>query len=123
MLLFILVVLSIVIVARSFAHRENPSERLVREVTVAVQNNDMTPVAKDFNALTREKLTRASVGRLSDQLAPLGKVKSVVETTPKDAEPRHHTFVVHFEKADWTARMVLDEDGKIAGFDLRPHAT
>ena len=116
----ILLVLAIAFAVRACAHHENANERLVRQITVAVQSNDMTPVAKEFNAITREKLTRASVGRLSDQLAPLGKIKSVEETTPKDASPRHHTFTVHFEKADWRSHLVLDEDGKVAAFDLRP---
>ena len=116
-------VLLVVIVFSFCSHRENANEKLVGRVTEAVQRNDMTPVAKDFNAIQREQLTRGSVGRLSDQIAPLGKVKSVKETTPKDAAPRHHTFVVHFEKADWNAFMALDEDGKITSFYLRPKKT
>ena len=123
-LVWLIVAVLLVVIAFSFCtHRENPNEKLVRQVTEAVQRNDMSPVAKDFNAIQREQLTRGSVGRLSDQVAPLGKVKGVNETTPKDAAPRHHTFVVHFEKADWNAYMALDEDGKITSFYLRPPKT
>ncbi|MBV8602178.1 MAG: hypothetical protein JO359_11495 [Candidatus Eremiobacteraeota bacterium] len=112
--------LVVIIVFSFFTHRPNAHEKLFASVTEAVQRNDMSPVAKDFNAIQREQLTRASVGRLSDQLVPLGKLKNVKETTPKDAAPRHYTFDVQFEKATWKGFMILDEDGKITGFRLKP---
>jgi hypothetical protein len=113
-LIWIFAAVLLVIIVLSFtAHRPNSNEKLVAQVTEAVQRNDMAPVAKDFNAVTRDQLTRASVGRLSDQIAPLGKVKRVDETTPKDGPAKRHTFVVHFDKADWNAVMVLDSEGKI----------
>ncbi|MBV8074008.1 MAG: hypothetical protein JO140_01175 [Candidatus Eremiobacteraeota bacterium] len=116
-----LVALLVAIIVFSFlTHRENAHEKLFARVTEAVQRNDMSPVAKDFNAVQREQLTRGSVGRLSDQLAPLGKLKNVRETTPKDASARHFTFDVAFEKATWKGFMILDEDGKITSFYLRP---
>lgn len=116
--LLIALFLVVVIVFSLCSHRENANEKLVHRVIEAVQRNDMTPVAKDFNALTRAKFTRASVGRFSDQIAPLGSVKRVQETTPKDAPPERHTFVVHFEKGDRNAIIVLDQDGKISGFRM-----
>ena len=114
------IVLAVVIIFSFFSHRMNGHEKLVGSIVESIQRNDMTPVAKDFNAIQREQLTRASVGRLSDQLAPLGKLKNIRETTPKEASPRHYTFDVQFEKATWIARMALDEDGKITAFYLRP---
>ena len=52
---------------------ENANEKLAGRVTAAIIANDITPVQGDFNALIRPKLTRASVGKLSDQVAPYGK--------------------------------------------------
>ena len=116
MVLLIALFLVVVIAFSLCAHRENSYEKLTHRVIEAVQRNDMAPVANDFNALTRAKLTRTSVARFSDQLAPLGKLKSVQENTPKDAAAGRHTFALHFEKGDRTATMVLDQDGKIAAF-------
>lgn len=112
--------LLLVIVFSFFVHRPSQNEKLVAHVLIAVQHNDMTPVAKDFNAVTREKLTRASVGRYSDMLAPLGALKNVIENTPKDAPGRRHTFLAKFDKGSMDVAMVLDEDGKITGFRFLP---
>lgn len=95
---------------------ENSAEKLAASVTQAVVNNDIAPVAQDFNALTRPHLTRGAVGRLSDQLNALGKFEKIHETTPKDASGGRHTFDVVFDKATWHEEMTLDEDGKIASF-------
>lgn len=95
---------------------ENANEKLADRVTAAVVSNDMRPVEKDFNALTRPKLTRGAVGRLSDQLNALGKFDRTHETTPKDVTGGHHTFDAVFEKATWHEDLTLDEDGKIAAF-------
>jgi hypothetical protein len=94
----------------------NANEKLADRVTEAIVNNDIRPVEKDFNALTRPKLTRAAVGRLSDQLNALGKFHRTHETTPKGAPAGRHTFDAIFDKATWHEDMVLDEDGKIAAF-------
>jgi hypothetical protein len=120
--LLVVLVLVLVIIFSFAAHRENANEKLVGRIVESVQRNDMSPIAKEFNAVTREQLTRGSVGRLSDQIAPFGKVKRVEETTPKDSPPRRHTFIVHFEKGDWNAIMILDSEGKVTGFHLTPVA-
>jgi hypothetical protein len=95
---------------------ENANEKLADRVTAAIVNNDVQPVEKDFNALTRPKLTRGSVGRLSDQLNALGKFDRTHETTPTDMTGGRHTFDAVFEKATWHEDLMLDEDGKIAAF-------
>lgn len=109
----------ILVIAISLATRhESRRERLVSRIVVAVQHNDMTPVATDFDAQARQSMTHEKVGHLADLLAPMGKLKSVDETTPKDAGSRH-TYVVHFEKGDWEAIVPLDIDGKAEGFFMR----
>lgn len=95
---------------------ENANEKLADSVTQAIVNNDMRPVEQDFNALTRPRLTRGAVGRLSDQLNALGKFERTHETTPPNQKDGRHTFDAIFEKATWREDMALDEDGKIAAF-------
>jgi hypothetical protein len=97
---------------------QNADEKLADRVTQAIVDNDVKPVEQDFNALTRPKLTRGAVGRLSDMLNALGKFQRTHETTPKDAPAGVHTFDAVFDKATWHEDMTLDEDGKIATFHI-----
>lgn len=108
--------LVLVLVLAACGGGENANEKLADRVTQAIVNNDITPVEKDFNALTRPRLTHGAVGRLSDQLNELGKFDRTHETTPKDVSNGRHTFDAVFEKATWHEEMTLDEDGKIASF-------
>jgi hypothetical protein len=104
-----------------FRPHSSGSEQLATRVTVAIQNNNMAPVEKEFNALNRPELeNHARVGRLSDQVVALGKLESVKEDTPKDAPAGHHHFVVKFEKATWAEDMTIDGDGKIGTFNIHP---
>lgn len=114
-------VLFILLFVRLCSGGESKYEKMVRAVTEAVQKNDMTPVDKDFNPIVRVKLTRVSVAQLSDEIAPLGKIKHVQETSPKEeADKGHHTFVIHFDKGDREARMGLDSEGRIDVFRIAP---
>jgi hypothetical protein len=100
---------------------ENPSEKLADRVTAAIVANDMRPVQQDFNATIRPQLrNRAKVGKLSDDLAPLGKFKRTKETTPAGTPKNTHYLTAQFEHGTYDEKMVLDEDGKISAFDLRP---
>ncbi len=101
---------------------ENANEKLASRVTAAIVANDIAPVAGEFNAMIRPKLTRASVGKLSDQVAPYGKLQSVKETTPSGAGTGQHTFTAQFEKGSWDEKMTLDADGKISSFYMQPVA-
>lgn len=94
--------------------RENANEKLADEVTRAVQANDVSPVEKNFNALVRPKMTHASVGRLADQLAPLGKLKRNHEVAANGQPATHHEFNAEFDKGSAHESMDLDADGKIA---------
>jgi len=97
---------------------ENPNEKLADSITRAVQANDMTPVERSFNALVRPKLTHAAIGRLADELAPLGKLKRTRETTPSGAPAGRHSFTAAFEKGTASEDLELDEDGKVAGWHV-----
>lgn len=116
---FIIAVLLVAIVISVTTHHASKQERLVTRIITAVQRNDMTPVASEFDAQARESMTHAKVGHLADLLAPMGTLKSVDETTPKDAAPRDHEYLAHFEKGDWQVKMPVDIDGKAEGFYMR----
>jgi hypothetical protein len=117
-LIVIVLVLWAILVPRS-----NPREQLATRVTIAIVNNDMRPVEKEFNAVVRPKLeNRAKVGQLSQDLTELGKLKKIKEDTPSGAEPRYHHFQAQFEKGTWEEDMTFDADGKIASFHVHAPA-
>jgi hypothetical protein len=99
----------------------NHVEQLASDVTKAIVANDMRPVAPDFNAIPRAKLSdRGYVGHLSDELNALGAFKGVKEDTPSSAPQGIHHLSVTFDKATWQEELELDSDGKIAHFKVYP---
>jgi hypothetical protein len=114
----VIAVIVFVIVYSATRHRETPREQLVTRVIQAVQHDNMSPVRNDFDTPARDSMTYEKVGHLADLLAPMGKLKSVTETTPKGSGSRH-TYIAHFEKGDWEVIMPLDSNGKAEGFYMR----
>jgi hypothetical protein len=117
--LLILVVVVVVLflgVRHLFRHHENTYERLAQDVTMALQRDDVEAVKKYQNAETATLINRGIVGRAADTLAPLGKLKSVKETTAADAPAREHEFNVAFDKGTVHERLKLDPDNKIVLF-------
>jgi hypothetical protein len=100
---------------------ESPAEKLADRVTRAIVANDMGPVAPEFNAIVRPTLMeRERVGRLSDQLVPLGTFTRTQEDTPAGAPAGVHRFVAEFERGTRIEDLKLDADGKISAFQIRP---
>jgi hypothetical protein len=98
----------------------NRNEVLALRVTEAIIHNDMSPVAGDFNAATRVKLSnRVTVARLSDDLNQLGKLQRLKEDTPSTSAAGYHHFQAQFEKATWVEDMTYDSEGKILAFHVR----
>jgi len=113
-----LIVIALVLWAILRPHA-NPNEQLATRVTVAIVNNDMRPVEKDFNAEARGQLeNRARVGRLSQDLNELGKLKAIKEDTQQGAAAGAHHFQAQFEKGTWEEDLTFDADGKIAHFHV-----
>jgi len=110
-------VLVLVIAVSWGMHRGSSDENLVARVVEAVQHNDVTPVQEYFDATAQASMTHERVGRLSDLLAPMGKLKSVDQIDSKDRSAKQ--YVVHFERGDWQATMPLDAQGKATGFAMR----
>jgi len=112
-----IVVVLIVLAFRALFFHENKYEKLASEITVALQNNDLATVEKYQNAETATMVNHGVVGRASDVLAPLGKIKRVKEITPAGAPARGHEFTVTFEKGVVDEKMRLDPDDKVVSFN------
>jgi hypothetical protein len=122
-ILLIAVVLLIVIgLARGiFGHHESAYEKIAREMTVALQNNDLAGVQKFQNAETKTLVTHTVVGRDADAFAPLGKLKDVRETSA-DNTRRIHQFDATFERGVVHETIRFDPENKVVGFKYEPAA-
>ncbi|MGD0474858.1 MAG: hypothetical protein ABSB70_16810 [Candidatus Velthaea sp.] len=118
-LLIVLVVVLVVFEALKlmFGHHENKFEKLAYNVTAALQNNNLDEVKKYQNAETATMINRGIVGRAADRLAPLGKIKTVKETTPSGSPDQIHEFTVAFDKGTVHEKMKVDPELKIVHFE------
>jgi hypothetical protein len=116
----VIAVLAILVLIKIFKPHENRYEKLAYDVTIALQNNDVDSVKKYQNAETATLVTRGIVGRAADRLAPLGKLKSVKETTPSGSPDRVHEFDVAFDKGRVHEKIKVDPDFKIVRFEYDP---
>lgn len=118
-LLTVITLLIIFGVGRSiFGHHDTPYETIAREMTVALQNNDLAGVEKFQNAETATQVTHAIVGRDADAFAPLGKLQRVRETPvpPEESSRRVHEFDATFDKGVVHETIRFDPDNKVVGF-------
>jgi hypothetical protein len=90
-------------------------EAIARDVTIALQHDDLATVDKYQNAETAAQLDHARVGRAADALAPLGDLKSVKET---DAVPDRRIYDFDLTFADGTLheKIMFDPQNKIVAF-------
>ena len=108
----------------AFSHHANRYESVADDVTKAIVNNDMTPVAQDFNAIRRSELAdRARVGKLSDMVIALGAFKGSTEITPAGSASGFHEFTETFASGTLDEKYELDSDGKIVRFHIGPKPT
>ena len=124
--LLVPIVVAVVVIfsAGKLLHHENRYEKLATDVTKAIAANDMRPVAHEFNAITRAKLSdRGKVGQLSDFVNADGALKSMKEDTPGGSAAGYHHFIATFEHGGRAEDLTVDSDGKIADFHVRPLAT
>ena len=101
-----------------FAHHETTYERIAREMTVDLQNNDLAGVQSFQNAETATLVNHAVVGSDADAFAPLGKVQRVREAsaTPDETARRIHDFDVTFDKGVVHESIRFDPDNKVIAF-------
>ncbi|HTJ28636.1 MAG TPA: hypothetical protein VMA36_20955 [Candidatus Limnocylindria bacterium] len=113
-----IMVILVAIIARSlFGHHENKYEKIARDMTVALQANDLATVKKFQNAETATEVNRARVGHAADVLGPLGKLQTVKEVTAQGAAPRVHDFDLRFKNGSVHETMKLDPEDKIVRFN------
>lgn len=98
-----------------FSHHETTYEKIAREMTVALQNNDLAGVQKFQNAETKTLVTHTVVGRDADAFAPLGKLQRVRQTSADDAR-RIHQFDAAFDKGVVHETIRFDPENKVVGF-------
>lgn len=114
--LVIIVVALVVLALRScFAPHENAREQVARNVTLALQSNDIAAVQKYQNAETATQVTRAVVGRAADVLSPLGQLQRITET-PIEPDRRTYRYDLTFAKGSVDEQIQFDPDGKIFHF-------
>lgn len=119
----VVIAIALIFGGSKLLHHENSYEKLATDVTKALAANDMRPVEKEFNAITRAKLAdRGKVGTLSDFVNVEGALESVKEDTPSGSNPNFHHFVASFKNGKRAEDLTVDNDGKIADFHVRPAA-
>jgi hypothetical protein len=113
-----LAVLVIVVglILRACEHRDNTYEGIARELTEAVQNNDLAAVQKLENSETAVDMTRARLGQAADALSPLGHIRRLRETAATGDPPRVHEFDVSFDKGAVHEKIQFDPDNKVFHF-------
>jgi len=117
MIVYVLIAIVVIVLVRGLFFHENKYEKLARDVTVALQKNDLAAVEKYQNAETATEVNRGIVGRAADKLAPLGNIKRVKEITGSDAPARGHEFAVTFDHGTVDEKMRLDPQDKIVSFN------
>ena len=112
----------LVLLVRACSGHENQYEKIARELTQAVQNNDY-----DARREARERARRpprwgtAGSAHAADAFAPLGKIKSVKENTPADDGDRVHEFDVTFENGVVHEKIQFDPRDKVFKFKYDAH--
>jgi hypothetical protein len=113
-----IVLIIVVLLVRSvISHHETGYERIARELTLALQGNDIDTVDKLQNSETRVHVTRAAVGHAADVFKPLGDLKSVREAS---ADGETHEFDATFDKGVVHETIQFDPDSKIVHFRYDP---
>ena len=115
-IILVVFVIVLLLLVRACAGRENANERMARDLTQAVQNNDYAAVAKLENPETAAEMGHGRLGTAADRLAPLGKIKSVKEHTPAGDGDRVHEFDVTFENGSVHEKILFDPNGKVFRF-------
>ena len=121
MLLTLAALIVVAVVLRGCFFHANDYEKIARDVTIALQHDDLATVVKYQNAETATEVNRERVGRASDALAPLGTLKDVKETSV-DPDKRVYEFTLTFDKGSVHETIKFDPDKKIVAFHYDPPA-
>lgn len=113
-LIAVVAVIVIMLVKSVFSHHESSFEKTARQLTEALQANDVDGVGKLQNSETRTHVTRAVVGHAADIFKPLDKLEKVRETGTPQGE--NHEFDATFQKGVVHETIRFDPDGKVVRF-------
>jgi hypothetical protein len=109
-------VIVLVLLVKACAGGENRYEKIAHQLTEAVQNNDLAAVQKLENSEIAAEMSKARLGKASDALGPLGKIKRVKEVAAPGAAPRVHEFDVTFDRATVREQIQFDPADKVFSF-------
>lgn len=119
LLLTIAAVVAVALVLRACVFHESAFEKIAREVTVALQHDDLATVLRYQNAETATEVNRERVGRAADALAPLGGLRGIKQTAV-DNDTRVHDFDLSFEHGKVHETIKFDPEQKIVRFHYDP---
>jgi hypothetical protein len=88
-------------------------------VTRAVYDDSLASVAPYFDDATRAKVSRASVGVLSDKMHALGTYNGLT-LLGSDATKQEYTYRASFSKGTMNVIVRLDGDGRVAAYRVFP---
>jgi hypothetical protein len=106
----------LVLLVRACAGGENRYEKIAHQLTQAIQNGDVAAVQRLENVGTAADMPRERLGRATDKMAPLGKIRRVKENTPASDAQRFHEFDVTFEKGTVHEKIEFDPQDKVFHF-------
>jgi hypothetical protein len=89
--------------------------RKAETITRAVYGGDYETTVADFDAATKQSVTRSQVGALSDRMHALGDFQSLTERTAPLPTGKYE-FDAAFTKGTMLVEMRLDPDGKVAAY-------
>ncbi len=91
------------------------SQGFADSATKAVYNDDVNALTQHFDDALKAQVTRATVGKLSDQMHKLGDYRglSYVSSDPKKNE---YTYRAAFTNGSMNVVVRLDPDGKLAAY-------
>jgi hypothetical protein len=88
-------------------------------VTRAVYDDNLASVAPYFDEATRAKVSRASVGVLSDKMHALGSYNGLT-FLGSDVTKHEYTYRASFSKGTMNVVVRLDGDGRLAAYRVFP---
>jgi hypothetical protein len=113
----VVLVIVVLLVRAVMMHHETAYERVARELTSALQANDIDTVDKLQNSETRVHVTRAAVGHAADVFKPLDRLDRVRETA---VDGETHEFDAVFANGTVHETIEFDPDNKIVHFRFDP---
>jgi predicted Holliday junction resolvase-like endonuclease len=113
----VVLVIVILLVRAVVMHHETSYEKVARELTDALQQNDIAAVDKLQNSETRAHVTRAAVGHAAEVFKPLDRLDRVRETA---VDGETHEFDAFFDKGTVHETIQFDPDNRVVHFKFDP---